>query len=245
MAWSRPSEHTCATARTGSSFGEAPTGPATSVADMITSLGISQIFVLDQDQALDFYVGKLGLEVSTTSTSAPCAGSPSGCPARTGRSCSSGRARRGTTRPTRTPSARWSRKGAAGGHLFFYTDDAYATHADLKAKGVELAEEPTEQGYGIDFGFRDPFGNHIRIAQRLQHARGLTALAGGVSERRRTAASTTWRSSPRTASRSGLVGVDARRPGPGRPGQELRRPPARRSPARRAGRPGPGASGPG
>ena len=31
---------------------------------MFTSLMHSQIFVLDQDQALDFYVGKLGLEVN-------------------------------------------------------------------------------------------------------------------------------------------------------------------------------------
>src|SRR5919206_1477009 len=32
---------------------------------MIDSLRISQIYVLDQDQALDFYVGKLGLEKNT------------------------------------------------------------------------------------------------------------------------------------------------------------------------------------
>lgn len=24
---------------------------------------------------------------------------------------------------------------------------------------------PDDRGYGIDFGFRDPFGNHIRISQ--------------------------------------------------------------------------------
>jgi predicted enzyme related to lactoylglutathione lyase len=30
---------------------------------MFTSLSQSQIYVLDQDEALDFYVGKLGLEV--------------------------------------------------------------------------------------------------------------------------------------------------------------------------------------
>ncbi len=41
-----------------------------------------------------------------------------------------------------------------------------ARAAELKAKGVELGEEPTRQSYGIDFGFRDPFGNNIRIAQR-------------------------------------------------------------------------------
>src|SRR3954470_16745651 len=32
---------------------------------MLNSLGITQIYVLDQDEALDFYVGKLGLEVHT------------------------------------------------------------------------------------------------------------------------------------------------------------------------------------
>ena len=35
----------------------------------------------------------------------------------------------------------------------------------LKQKGVELTDEPTERPYGIDFGLRDPFGNHVRIAQ--------------------------------------------------------------------------------
>jgi predicted enzyme related to lactoylglutathione lyase len=59
-------------------------------------------------------------------------------------------------------------KGAAGGHLFFRCDDAFKTHAELKARGVELTEEPVDQGYGIDFGLRDPFGNHIRIAQMAQ-----------------------------------------------------------------------------
>jgi len=32
---------------------------------MLNALLISSIYVLDQDQALDFYVGKLGLEVNT------------------------------------------------------------------------------------------------------------------------------------------------------------------------------------
>jgi catechol 2,3-dioxygenase-like lactoylglutathione lyase family enzyme len=32
---------------------------------MLKSVRLSQIYVLDQDEALDFYVGKLGLEVNT------------------------------------------------------------------------------------------------------------------------------------------------------------------------------------
>ena len=57
-------------------------------------------------------------------------------------------------------------KGASGGWLIFRTDDVYATHRELKARGVELPEEPTQQSYGVDFGFRDPSGNAIRIGKR-------------------------------------------------------------------------------
>jgi catechol 2,3-dioxygenase-like lactoylglutathione lyase family enzyme len=55
-------------------------------------------------------------------------------------------------------------KGAAGG-LFFSTDDIRATYADLKSKGVEFTQEPMEQPYGVDAGFRDPSGNQIRVIQ--------------------------------------------------------------------------------
>jgi uncharacterized glyoxalase superfamily protein PhnB len=43
--------------------------------------------------------------------------------------------------------------------------DARTTYDELQAKGVEFTQEPTEQPYGIDFGLRDPFGNHIRVEQ--------------------------------------------------------------------------------
>jgi predicted enzyme related to lactoylglutathione lyase len=56
-------------------------------------------------------------------------------------------------------------KGATGGHLFFTTDDARQTYQELVDRGVEVTDEPSERPYGIDFGLRDPFGNHIRIAQ--------------------------------------------------------------------------------
>jgi catechol 2,3-dioxygenase-like lactoylglutathione lyase family enzyme len=55
-------------------------------------------------------------------------------------------------------------KGAAGG-LFFSTDDVRASYEEMKAKGVEFVQEPVEQPYGVDAGFRDPSGNHMRMAQ--------------------------------------------------------------------------------
>ena len=133
---------------------------------MLSSLRISQIYVLDQDQALDFYVGKLGLTIHTDqdlgfmrflTVSLPddpdrqilleTPGPPAMDPATAGE-----------VRSLLT-------KGRAGGHLFFATSDARATYEAFRAKGVEFTQEPTEQPYGIDFGLRDPFGNHIRVAQ--------------------------------------------------------------------------------
>ena len=55
-------------------------------------------------------------------------------------------------------------KGASGG-LFFSTDDIGKTYEELKSRGVEFTQEPTEQPYGVDAGFRDPSGNHFRMAQ--------------------------------------------------------------------------------
>jgi catechol 2,3-dioxygenase-like lactoylglutathione lyase family enzyme len=55
-------------------------------------------------------------------------------------------------------------KGAVLG-LFFSTDDCRATYEELKGKGVEFTEEPSERPYGIDAAFRDPSGNHARLVQ--------------------------------------------------------------------------------
>ena|SRR3978361_587521 len=55
-------------------------------------------------------------------------------------------------------------KGVLGG-LFFTTDDCQGTYEELKARGVEFSQEPTQQPYGLDAGFRDSSGNHIRMMQ--------------------------------------------------------------------------------
>jgi catechol 2,3-dioxygenase-like lactoylglutathione lyase family enzyme len=55
-------------------------------------------------------------------------------------------------------------KGAAGA-LFLTTDDIHGAVAELKGRGVEFTEEPTEYPYGIDSSFRDPSGNNFRLAQ--------------------------------------------------------------------------------
>jgi predicted enzyme related to lactoylglutathione lyase len=55
-------------------------------------------------------------------------------------------------------------KGIAGG-FHFSTDDCRATYDELRRRGVEFVEEPTERPYGIDAAFRDPSGHTFRIVQ--------------------------------------------------------------------------------
>jgi catechol 2,3-dioxygenase-like lactoylglutathione lyase family enzyme len=55
-------------------------------------------------------------------------------------------------------------KGAAGA-IFLSTDDCQATYEELKGRGVEFIEEPSERPYGIDAALRDPSGNHIRLTE--------------------------------------------------------------------------------
>ena len=136
---------------------------------MLNTITISNLYVLDQDEALDFYVGKLGMEVTADVLFGPMRWLTVALPGRPDRAVLLEKP--GPPSMSEETAARVRElitKGAAGGHLFFQCDDAFKTHAELKAKGVEITEEPEDRGYGIDFGLRDPFGNHLRIAQMKQ-----------------------------------------------------------------------------
>ena len=142
---------------------------APSVCRMLTTIGITQMYVPDQDQALDFYVGKLGFEVTNDTQFGPMRWLTVALPGRLDRQILLEKPGPPSMSDETAAQVReLISKGAAGGHLFFQCDDAYKTHAELKAKGVEITEEPVDQPYGIDFGLRDPFGNHLRIAQMKQ-----------------------------------------------------------------------------
>jgi catechol 2,3-dioxygenase-like lactoylglutathione lyase family enzyme len=136
---------------------------------MLNTISISQIFVPDQDAALDFYVGKLGFEVKIDQPFGPMRFLTVALPTDPGHAVLLEKpGPPGYSEEIATQVRDLISKGAAGGHLFFQCDDAHKTHAELKEKGVEITEEPVDQPYGIDFGLRDPFGNHLRIAQMKQ-----------------------------------------------------------------------------
>ena len=140
---------------------------------MITKLNVTSIKVLDQDEALDFYVNKLGLEVaqdfmqgSFRWVTVRVPGDPDteiyletpGPPAQ--------------DEATAEQLRELITKGAMGFTFAFHTDDVQGLFESLKAHGVtDFTQEPTEHFYGTDMGVRDPFGNQIRIIQPPKAAR--------------------------------------------------------------------------
>ena len=133
---------------------------------MIKNLNVASIFVLDKDEALEFYVDKLGLEKGNdvqqgtyrwltvrvpgggTEVSLEQPGPPLHDEATAGQ--------------LRELIA----KGALNG-LVFSTDDVRGLYETLKARGfTDFTQEPADHFYGTDMGLRDPFGNAVRIVQQ-------------------------------------------------------------------------------
>jgi predicted enzyme related to lactoylglutathione lyase len=132
-------------------------------------IGTAQVWVHDQDVALDFYTKKVGMEVRQDVTVPEL-----------------GNFRWLTVAPpgqdniaivlmaipgppfideqTAAEIRALMSKGFAG-TVFLETDDCQKSYEELSARGVEFTEEPEERPYGIDCGFRDPSGNSFRLTQ--------------------------------------------------------------------------------
>lgn len=133
---------------------------------MLNAISISHVWVFDQDEALDFYVGKLGLEVSNDQDLGFMRWLTVRVPGQPGRDILLELAAPPSIDEAAAEQVReLVSKGATGFTVGFTTDDCQQTYEKLNARGVEITQEPTEHPYGTDIGIRDPFGNHIRIVQ--------------------------------------------------------------------------------
>ena len=132
-------------------------------------IATAQVWVHDQDEALDFYTKKLGMEVRQDVTVPEL-----------------GNFRWLTVSPAAQPDisivlmaipgppvmdaetaeqVRSLKSKGFAGTVFLPTEDCRASYEELRGRGVEFTEEPEERPYGIDSAFRDPSGNSIRLTQ--------------------------------------------------------------------------------
>ena len=134
---------------------------------MLTKLNVATIYVLDKDEAVDFYVNKLGLEVGSDFTQGDYRWLTVRVPGDAGVEISLEQP--GPPLHDEMTAAQLRElitKGAMSG-LVFHTDDARALYETLQERGVtDFTQEPTDHFYGTDMGLRDPFGNAIRILER-------------------------------------------------------------------------------
>jgi catechol 2,3-dioxygenase-like lactoylglutathione lyase family enzyme len=129
----------------------------------------AQLWVHDQDEALEFYTQKLGMEVRVDVT-LPELGNfrwltvgPAGQPdfaivlmAIPGPP---------VMEPETAEQVKSLMSKGFAGTVFLTTEDCHASYEELKARGVEFTEQPEERLYGIDSGFRDPSGNSLRLTE--------------------------------------------------------------------------------
>jgi uncharacterized glyoxalase superfamily protein PhnB len=129
----------------------------------------AHLWVHDQDEALAFYTQKLGMEVRSDATMPEMGGfrwltvGPVGQPdvaialmAIPGPPIMD---------PDTAEQVRGLMAKGFAGTVFLTTEDCRTDYEQLKARGVEFTEAPSERPYGIDSGFRDPSGNSIRLTQ--------------------------------------------------------------------------------
>jgi predicted enzyme related to lactoylglutathione lyase len=134
---------------------------------MELSLSHCFVYVLDQDEALDFYTRVLGFEKRIDAQMEHMRWLTVSPP--TQPDLEINLMALGPPLPPEDvePLRELVAKGSMGA-VIFTTDDCRGWFERVVAAGAEIMQEPMEQSYGvIDCAFRDPSGNHVRISQEL------------------------------------------------------------------------------
>src|SRR5438067_10847226 len=116
----------------------------------------TQVYVLDQDEALDFYVGKLGFELNTDADLGFMRWLTVNFPGQPDRQLVLERpGPPAHDEATAEQIRELVTKGALGMAAIIAVDDVHKTYRELVAKGVGVAEQRTDRFDGLDRGLRD------------------------------------------------------------------------------------------
>jgi catechol 2,3-dioxygenase-like lactoylglutathione lyase family enzyme len=133
---------------------------------MFTRVNVVVMRVLDQDEALDFYVNKLGLELGNDFQQGPIRWLTVRVPGDPGLEIYLEKPGPPALDEQTTEQVRELISKGAIGWIALQTDDCRGLYDELRSRGVtDFTQEPTDHFYGTDMGVRDPFGNAIRILQ--------------------------------------------------------------------------------
>jgi catechol 2,3-dioxygenase-like lactoylglutathione lyase family enzyme len=132
---------------------------------MIKGIGVVGLYVNDQDEALEFYVGKLDFEVHTDSRNGNYRWLTVTHPNQPSFELGLFVPQEPVLDAATVDTMRQMVAKGAMPPLVLVVDDCRATHDKLRAKGVEFIQEPIARFGGVDANFRDPSGNAWKMIE--------------------------------------------------------------------------------
>ena len=132
---------------------------------MTQGVGVASLYVRDQDEALKFYVEKLGFNVHTDARNGDYRWLTVQHPDQPSFQLGLFKPQPPTVdEATAQTLCELVAKGAMA-PLIFVVDDCRAAYEQFRARGVEFTQEPIERFGNMDANFRDPSGNGWKMIE--------------------------------------------------------------------------------
>ena len=131
----------------------------------MAGVGVAGVYVRDQDEALEFYVGKLGFKVHTDARNGDYRWLTVQHPDQPSFQLGLFRPQPPTVDETTAQTLNELVAKGAMPPLVLVVDDCRNSYEELKGRGVEFTQEPVERYGSVDAGFRDPSGNGWKMIQ--------------------------------------------------------------------------------
>ena len=132
---------------------------------MIQGVGVVGIYVRDQDEALDFYVGKLGFAVHTDARNGDYRWLTVQHPDQPSFQLGLFAPQPPTVDEASAQVLREIVAKGAMPPLVLVADDCRVAYERMRERGVEFTQEPAERYGSVDASFRDPSGNGWKLVQ--------------------------------------------------------------------------------
>jgi len=132
---------------------------------MSQGVGVAGIYVRDQDEAVEFYVGKLGFKVHTDARNGDYRWLTVQHPDQEGFQLGLFRPQAPLVDEATSQALDGAVAKGAMPPLVLVVDDCRAAYEQYRSKGVEFTQEPTSRFGSVDASFRDPSGNGWKLIE--------------------------------------------------------------------------------
>jgi catechol 2,3-dioxygenase-like lactoylglutathione lyase family enzyme len=132
---------------------------------MSKGVGVAGVYVRDQDEALEFYVGKLGFKVHTDARNGDYRWLTVQHPDQPSFQLGLFAPQAPTVDEATAQALKEIVAKGAMPPLVLTVDDCRASYEEMRGKGVEFTQEPVDRYGAVDASFRDPSGNGWKMIE--------------------------------------------------------------------------------